>query len=243
VTIDVSIRDWVARVEVPDYGPLSRHDQAFARQLRDVVVDLSDSDDVKAIVLACAGRDFAPAGLPPTRPVHDVLTTWHRDFAASTALYQAICFAKKVIITEVPGECSDAGSLLVLCSDLTVAAESARLGSPFTHLPEANFVLAALTIRLNRAKAWMLQGSVIPAEEAEGIGLVNRVVPSGELRAETEALALSVTGMPLDGVTMSKMLLQAVLDGQGVGREFDMADHYAIHLWTDGARASGEGRP
>jgi enoyl-CoA hydratase/carnithine racemase len=236
VTVEVSIADWVARIEVPDYAPLSRHDRAFARELRDVFVDLSDSDEVKVIVLGSSGEDFAPAAGPPPASPRDVLTTWHRDFAASSALYQAMCFSKKIVVTEVAGECAGAGSLLVLCSDLTVADGSARFGSPFTDLPEANFVLAALTIRLNRAKAWMLEGSVLPAAEAERIGLVNRVVPPEELRTATDALARSATGMPLDGVTMSKMLLQAVLDAHGVGREFDMVGHYAIHLWADGAR-------
>jgi hypothetical protein len=31
---------------------------------------------------------------------------------------------------------------------------------------------------------------------------------------------------------MSKMLQQAVYDAHGIGREFDMADHYAIHRWV-----------
>lgn len=230
--VDVRIADWCAVVEVEDFGPLSRHDVPFARALRDAVIELCDHDEVKAVVLRARGTDFAPAGEPGPVAPDAVLTSWHRDFAASSALYQVLCFAKKVVITEVAGECLGAGSMLVLCSDLTVAAESATFGSPFTDLPESNFVLAALTMRLNRAKSWMLRGGVLDAAEAAAAGLVNRVVPAAGLTAETAEVVASVTGMPLDGVTMSKMLLQSVLDAHGVGRDFDLADQFAIHRWS-----------
>ncbi|TCB97217.1 enoyl-CoA hydratase/isomerase family protein [Micromonospora zingiberis] len=230
--ITTSVDNWCGVIEAADYGPLSRHEAPFARALRQAVVDLSDDDHVKVIVLRTTHGDFAGAGTPPPVDTTEVLTTWHRDFAASSAVYQAVCFSKKVVVTEVAGHCSAAGSMLVLCSDLTVAAENATFASPFTDLPEANFVLAALTMRLNRAKSWLLRGSTMPAAEAVSVGLVNQVVPADELAATTRELARSVTGMPLDGITMSKMLLQAVLDGHGVGREFDLADHYAIHRWA-----------
>lgn len=236
--IDVRIHQWCATLEVDDFAPLTRYDAAFTRALRDAVVELSDHDEVKVIVLRARDRDFAPGTDTTTPSTDEVTTTWHRDFAASSAIYQSLCFAKKVVVTEVTGECHGAGSLVVLCSDLTVATENARFGSPFTDLPESNFVLAALTMRLNRAKAWMLRGTVLDAEQARVAGLVNHVVPADELSTATAELTGSITGMPLDGVTMSKMLLQSVLDTHGVGRDFDLADHYALHRATAAGPAS-----
>lgn len=226
------ITDGVATLTA-DLTPLSAHDPATARALRDAVVELSDDDDVKALVIASSGPDFclrADSTGPSQHP-----TAWEQDFAASDALYQCLTFSKKVTITEVDGTCAGAGALLVLASDLTVASQRARFGSPFASMPEANLVLAALTMRLNRAKAWALQGSVLDADAALEAGLVNRVVPAEELRAAVSAMAQSVTRMPLDGVTMSAMLIQSVLDAHGVGREFDMAPFYAASLWA-GAR-------
>ncbi|ODU07395.1 MAG: hypothetical protein ABS81_01160 [Pseudonocardia sp. SCN 72-86] len=230
--IDVTIDDWTAVVTVEDFSPLSRHDAALLRGLRDVVVELSDHDEVKTVVLRARGDDFAPAASPDALPPSAVLTSWHRDVAGSSALYQALTFAKKVVVTEVRGDCLGAGSLLVLCSDLTIAADTARFGSPFADLPESNFALAALTMRLNRAKSWMLTGSVLDAQAAYAAGLVNRVVPEADLMTAVEGLSASTSEMPLDGVTMSKMLLQSVLDTHGVGRDFDLADHFAVHRWS-----------
>ncbi len=231
-TVDVTVTAGVAVVEADDFGPLGAYDAAFADALTAAVIELGDDDDVKAIVLGTRGPDFATAATPAARDVADVPTVWHRSFAASTSLPQALCFSKKVVITRVTGECSGAGSNLVLCSDLTVASENARFASPFLDVPESNFVLAALTIRLNRAKAWAVRGSTYDADTAYDIGLVNRVVPPEGLDAAVAGFTDAVVGMPLDGVTMSKMLQQAVYDAHGIGREFDLADHYAVHRWS-----------
>ncbi|GAA3237989.1 hypothetical protein GCM10017691_37650 [Pseudonocardia petroleophila] len=231
--VEVTVAEHCAVIEVDDFSPLSRYDAPFARDLGRAVVEACDDDAVKVVLLRARNADFAPEALPAPIAVREVLTTWHRDFAGSDALYQALCFAKKVVVTEVTGDVIGAGAMLVLCSDLTVAADTARIGSPFSSHPEANFALAALTMRLNRAKAWMLRESVLTAAQALEQGLVNRVVPAADLTDAVSELTRSVTGMPLDGVTMSKMLLQSVLDAHGVGRDFDLADQYAIHLWSE----------
>lgn len=230
--LTVEVADGVA-VVTADLSPLSRHEPAAARALRDAVVDASDDDLVKVVVLRSATPDFCLPGAS-TGPTQSA-TAWEQDFAAADALYQSLCFSKKVTVTEVDGACAGAGALLVLASDLTVASDRATFGSPFSSMPEANLVLAALTMRLNRAKSWALQGGTLDAARALEAGLVNHVVPAAELQARTTEVARSVTGMPLDGITMSKMLLQSVLDAHGVGREFDMAPFYAASLWA-GAR-------
>jgi enoyl-CoA hydratase/carnithine racemase len=229
-----------AYIEAESFAPLTSHDPAFASELATAVIDASDDDHVKAIVLRSTGPDFAPAistGFPSTS---EVPTTWHRSFAASNAVYQATCFSKKVVVAEVRGACHGAGSALLLCTDLAVASDEAEFGSPFLDVPETNFVLAALTIRLNRAKSWMLRGTTLTSATARQIGLVNRVVAAEQVQAEVGRMTSAIVGMPLDGVTMSKMLQQAVYDSHGVGREFDLADHYAIHRSAVGSGLTEE---
>lgn len=238
MTISTSIADWVGTIEVEDFSPLSRYDAHFARSLRDAVVELSDDDHVKAIVLRTRG-EFAPdvpaAELDPST----LFTSWPQDFAGASALYQAVTFSKKITVTEVAGGCHGAGTLLVLASDITAAGESARFGSPFRARPEANFVLTALTVRLNRAKAWLLRGSVLDAATAYDYGLVNEVVPDADLEETTRTMTGRITAMPLDGIVMSKMLQQPILDASGVGREFDMASFYASGLDVLATQSTG----
>ena len=250
--ISVEQKNGVATVTLTDCRPLSMHDPVFGLELRDAVRDSADSDDIKAIVIRVSGPDFSPAvstdvSVAAARQRGDRLgPQWHATYAAASGLYQNVCFCKKIVITAVSGQCAGAGSFLVLCSDLTVATPDATFASPFGALPEANLVLAALTMRLNRAKAWLLSGSALNADEACNAGLINRIARGGTLDAEAQNMARAVTRMPLDGIAMSKINVETCLDAQGVGREFDMAGFYAATMqqcWDEAAKhADGEAR-
>ena len=233
--IDITQAGAVATLTLGNIAPLSRHEIGFALQLRDAVRDTADSDEVKAIVIRVAGADFAA---PPTAADLHAATqlrqqsrqAWHAAYAASSGLYQTIAYCKKFTVTAVQGRCAGAGSLLVLCSDHTVCAQGSSFEAPFAILPESNLVLAALTLRLNRTKSWMLGGQAWSAQQAVHAGLVNRVVAPAEVDAASAAAAHAAAKMPLDGVAMTKLLFEAYLDTQGIGQDFDMAGFYADSL-------------
>ncbi|MDP3137891.1 MAG: enoyl-CoA hydratase/isomerase family protein, partial [Burkholderiaceae bacterium] len=151
-------------------------------------------------------------------------------YCAPSGLYQNLAYCKKIVVSAVTGHCPSAGSMLVLCSDYTVCASDSRFEAPFASLPEASLVLAALTLRLNRAKAWMLGGQPWDAPQALHAGLVNRVTDSAQVATQAQTMAAAAAKMPLDGIAMSKLLVEAFLDTQGVGQDFDMAGLYADAL-------------
>ncbi len=247
--IEISQAGAIATITLPDCLALSVHDLAFGLELRDAIRDSADRDEIKAIVIRARGRDFSPAATPEALAAaaagrkDTIWSSWHEAYAASSGLYQNICFCKKVVITAVDGICSGAGSLLVLCSDLTLATPDATFESPFGTLPEANLVLAALTMRLNRAKSWLLSGRPLHAQQAFDAGLINRIVEAKALDEAVQSMAHAVTRMPLDGIAMSKINVETCLDAQGVGREFDMAGFYAVTMqrcWDEaGAQSPG----
>lgn len=234
--IEVTEQGAVATITIDHCGLLSLHHPEAGTALRDAVRDAADRDEIKAIVIRASGADFSPAAsetdiaVAATARKDRIWSTWHEVYAAPTGLYQTVCFCRKIVITSVKGCCAGAGSMLVLCSDLTVAAPDARFESPFATLPEANLVLAALTMRLNRAKSWVLAQTPLSAEEAFDAGLVNRVVAADALDGEAARMARAAAKMPLDGISMSKINMETCLDAQGVGREFDMAGFYATTL-------------
>ena len=233
--IDITQTGAVATLTLGDLAPLSRHDIGFAQQMRDAVRDTADSDDVKVLVIRVSHGDFAAS--PTTgdlRVAQQVRRcsrqAWLTAYAAASGLYQTLACCKKFTVTAVQGRCAGAGSLLVLCSDHTVCAQGSSFEAPFAILPESNLVLAALTLRLNRAKSWMLAGQAWSAQQALHAGLVNRIVAPAELNDAAAAAAQAAAKMPLDGVAMTKLLLEAYLDTQGVGQDFDMAGFYADSL-------------
>ncbi len=233
--IDVDLQTSVAVVTVGDCDRLASADIGYAQKLRDAIRDSADLDTVKAIVLRSSGHDFFPALTASQREAAQRVRAsqpraWHAAFCAPTGLYQNLAYCKKFTLTEVGGQCAGAGSMLVLCTDHTVCADDARFEAPFADLPESNLVLAMLTLRLNRAKGWVLGEDALNAAQAQIAGLVNRVTTRQALAGAVIEAAQAAARMPLDGVAMTKLLLEAFLDTQGVGQEFDMAPVYADSL-------------
>lgn len=233
--MNIDVRASVALISLGDADRLASADIGYAQQLRDAIRDSADLDTVKAIVLRSAGHDFFPAVTPSQRQAAQRVRAsqpraWHAAFCAPTGLYQNLAYCKKFTITEVAGQCAGPGSMLVLCSDHTVASDDARFEAPFADLPESNMVLAMLTLRLNRAKGWVLGEDAWDAAQAQAAGLVNRVTTRQTLSGTAIGDAQAAARMPLDGVAMTKLLVEAFLDTQGVGQEFDMASLYADSL-------------
>ena len=233
--INVELQTSLAVVTVSDCDRLASADIGYAQQLRDAIRDSADLDTVKAIVLRSSYQDFFPALTPSHRHAAQRVRAsqpraWHAAFCAPTGLYQNLAYCKKFTLTEVAGQCAGPGSMLVLCTDHTVCAYDARFEAPFADLPESNMVLAMLTLRLNRAKGWVLGEEAWDAAQAQAAGLVNRVTTRQALAGAAIEAAQSAARMPLDGVAMTKLLLEAFLDTQGIGQEFDMAPLYADSL-------------
>jgi enoyl-CoA hydratase/carnithine racemase len=231
--IITSVNEGIAIIEFSDGRLLSRRDAEEGRALTQALWDCADSDEVRAIVLSAAGPDFCPGIDDPESVVHRDSADQQAVYAGATGLYQGLCYCKKVVVAAIQGACTGAGSALVLCADLAVAGSDAGITSPFDCVPEANFALATLTMRLNRAKAWLLTGDAMSASEALSVGLVNRVVPGDQVRDEALKMARAAARMPMDGMAISKVMMETYLDAQSVGREFDQARFHAMAMSGD----------
>ena len=119
-------------------------------------------------------------------------------------LHRLIREVPKPVIAAVNGYAIGGGHVLHVLCDVTIAADSARFGQtgPRVGSFDAGFGTAYLARVVGEKRAreiWFLCRQY-DAETAERWGLVNRVVPAGELRAEVrrwadEMLALSPTAL------------------------------------------------
>jgi enoyl-CoA hydratase/carnithine racemase len=131
-----------------------------------------------------AGHDFADmAGADLEQATH--------LFAVCTEMMDTVQAAPQVVIACVHALATAAGCQLVATCDLAVAAESAAFALPggkgglFCHTP---LVAVARNIGRKRALEMALTGDPISAATAAEWGLVNRVVPDGDLQAATVEL-------------------------------------------------------
>jgi enoyl-CoA hydratase/carnithine racemase len=211
----------VIRITVGDAHRLEAHDQQLAEEFCKEMLLSADKDDVKAIIVrveSVASQAHEGGDSARKRPL--------RAYLGPSGLYEVLALCKKVVVAELPAPVSRAAALIGLYSDLAVADESSHFPCPFDTIPEANFMLAALSMRLDRAKAWLLSGEPLTASGAEEAGLVNEIVHADALADRALQMATRAAAVPLDGITVSKMNMNACLDAMGVGQDFDLAEFY-----------------
>jgi 2-(1,2-epoxy-1,2-dihydrophenyl)acetyl-CoA isomerase len=151
----------------------------------------------------CSGADLGdPAagrnhGLVRMRHIGDVALRLHR--------------IPKPTIAKVNGVAAGAGCNMALGCDLVVASEEARFSEIFSRrglsIDFGGSWLLPRLIGLHRAKELAFFADVISAKEALDFGLLNRLVPAGELDAFVADWASRLAAGPPLALSMTKTML------------------------------------
>jgi enoyl-CoA hydratase len=171
------------------------------------------SDGTRAMVLTGAG-DIAFGSGMDLRSLRD-----DRDAAAAavTAFRRALEHDDRPpMVAAVNGDAMGGGFELMLRCELVVAAETARFGLPeVSHglVPGSGATLLPTRIPIAIAMELVLTTARIDAARAAELGLVNRVVPRGEMLEAAIALAQSVAVQAPLAVSGARRALWASLDG------------------------------
>ena len=92
-----------------------------------------------------------------------------------------------------------------------------------------------LTVGITRAKRWLMTGDWIDAHEAERIGLVTEVVPTGESLERATEVARRFVAMPQMAVRLTKQALNQWL-ALGTTVSFDYSAALEMQTFSIGAR-------
>ena len=129
-------------------------------------------------------------------------------------VFRRIEMLDKPTISAVNGWALGGGTELLLCTDIRIAAATAKFGLPEITLglfPGAGGSQRLMRqIPLCKAKELMFMGSRIGAEEAEKLGLINKVVPAEELMKAVFEIA---DGIAQKSPLVLKLLKRALADG------------------------------
>ncbi len=212
----------VAIITIENAELLALQNRAAGEHLCNELLRLAADDSVKVIVLQVLPSATSAQPVPPSSPLGTYL--------GPAGLYQTMVFCRKPVIAQLHGPIGPMGALIGLYADITVADIASNMPSPFDVVPSANFMMAALTMRLDRAKAWLLSAEPLTVREAEEMGLVNLAVPNDQVHARAMELAERAAQMPLDAITVSKMNVNANLDAMGVGQDFDLAGFFGAGM-------------
>jgi len=147
--------------------------------------------DVRVILLTGAGKVFCAGGDLAQMAGQQIAEGQARP-ATLVELFTTMHALHKPIVAMVNGHALAGGLGLVCACDLAVASADAELGTTEINLGLWPMMISAeitRSIGRKRALEMMLTGRRLRADEAERIGLVNRVVPADRLETETLVLA------------------------------------------------------
>jgi enoyl-CoA hydratase/carnithine racemase len=128
-------------------------------------------------------------------------------FTQCSTMMQTIVRHPKPVIAQVQGIATAAGCQLVASCDLAVASTAARFATPGVDIGLfCSTPMVALSRNISRKAAMemLLTGKMVEPEEAQRIGLINRVVAPDVLETETMALASLIAAKPRATVKTGK---------------------------------------
>jgi enoyl-CoA hydratase len=162
-------------------------------ELRRVVLDLKQDEAIRVVILTGAGEKSFVAGADINELAVQTPAGGREHALAGQHVLDLIENMGKPVIAAINGFALGGGCELAMACTLRLAADTARLGQP-----EINLGLMPgyggtqrLPRLVGRGKAMelVLTAAPIAADEAQRIGLVNRVVPAAELMTDARKLA------------------------------------------------------
>jgi enoyl-CoA hydratase len=215
--IDVERVGGTAIVTVDRPEAMNALDLEHAESLRDALEELAADDSARVVVLTGAGEKAFIAGADiKYMQSLDVLGArrWGELGHACGNLLETM---PKPTIAAVNGFALGGGCELALACDLRLASLNARLGQPEIDLGVlpgwGGSVRLARTTTLGFAKALILTGRPVDAEEALAHGLVNAVYEPGELREKTLELCRGLEAKSPVALAYAKEAVNLALQG------------------------------
>ena len=209
-TIILEKEERVARIILNRPNAMNALTPEMLNELEIAQQDVMDDGNIRVLIVTgqgrgfCSGADFSLIshlqGLAPKqifqelRHIQDVITVFET--------------MEKPVIASINGYALGGGLDMVLACDFRIAAEGVKMGEQYINvglMPDVGGTqrLPRL-IGLAKAKEMIFLGDMVDADEAERIGLVNRVVSREELDGETRAFALRLASAPTAAIGLAK---------------------------------------
>src|SRR4249920_126145 len=224
-----SVSDGIGTVTLDRPGKLNALTFEAYADLRDLLAQLPQRGDVRALVVRGAGRAFCSGG-DVDEIIGATLRMGQDELLAFTRMSGEVIRGMREcpipVIAVVHGMAAGAGAVIALAADFRVATPAARFAFLFTKVGlsggdmGAAYLLPRL-VGLGHATRLLMLGDTVNAEEAERIGLVSLLAGKDTFDDEVSALAGRLASGPVQAFAQTKALLT---------REQDMSLSAAIEL-------------
>ena len=188
---------------------------AFGGSMREDVLEslsrVAADDNIRVVVVTGEGRGFSAGGdidhLKGLRENKDE-EGFRKVLSAGQKIAKTMRLLPKAVIAAINGPCAGAGFSFALGCDIRIASETATFGASFARIglhPDwgGSWLLPKLVGSANACEL-IFTGAMIPAREAERVGLVNRVVAHDQLMTTVNELATTIAASAPEVVRLAK---------------------------------------
>jgi enoyl-CoA hydratase len=196
--------------------------EGMLSDLVDALEDIEKDNNVKVVILTGAGKAFS-AG----RDVQGVLEG--REYPGASR-YRALEEFSKPIIAAVNGACFTGSMELVLCADIIIASEKAVFAdthAKFGIIPGGGQTqMLPRQIGIRKAKELLFTCEPISAQEAQRLGIVNKVVPHEKLIEAAREIAEKIMRNVPEAIKVMKHLInEGMKNDLGTGLKLEAQQH------------------
>jgi enoyl-CoA hydratase len=205
LAVDVSGTVLTVTIDAP---PVNAFTMARYEELTRLITDASARDDIHCIILTATGTRAFCAGLDLHEFLNTPVSQDDRRQEIGVRCFRAITDCPVPIIAAVNGAALGAGAVFASLCDIRIASELATFG-----LPEINVgrcggaAYVARHVSPGVVRQMFFTGKALSATEALRVGLVQEVVPAGELTTSALALAEAIAAKSPLGLRLGKKAL------------------------------------
>lgn len=203
----------IAVITINQPSSLNALSGSILRDLDNAVSDASENTDIRVIMFTGAGRSFvAGADISEMKDMSPNEAFEYAELGAK--LFQKIEFLDKVTIAAINGFALGGGCELAMACDIRVASDKAKFGQPevglgitpgFSGIRRMKEIVGEA-----KAKEFIFSGRMFDAQEAERVGLVNKVVSADSLMEECQKIAEDIASKSFYAVITSKKVMNAL---------------------------------
>jgi enoyl-CoA hydratase/carnithine racemase len=213
-TLQYELTGGVARITLNRPEHLNAINMAMRADFSALAEDLFFNDDVRVVLFTGAGRAFS-AGGDIAHFEHDWRTpTFRAHSRRLVKFFDDLEMLEKPVIAAINGPATGGGLELALACDVRFAAEEATLGFRENYIGLipgiGGCARLARLIGVAKAKELVFAGTMISANEALALGLVNRIVPGDRLLDESLAYIQTLLKRAPQALGLAKKILNLV---------------------------------
>ncbi len=197
--------------------------------IADTMKAFQDDDEVRVVVMSGEGGRAFSAGADISEFSEKRNTEAQIEVyeAAGRAAYDAITSFPKPVIARIEGYCVGGGLAVALCADLRIVSDDSRFGIPAAKLGlgYSHKSLRPLVdlVGPTNAKEILFTARRFTASEAQRMGLVNQVMPRGEIEAFVNDYAQTIAAnAPLTVQACKTVVAELLKDPEA--RDTDLCD-------------------